>query len=162
MHSHRLSCSWCLHLLVGSLGCRLVQRFGEGNWSPIARALNDSTGKDESCGRIGKQCRERWNHHLRPDIRKDAWTLEEEGLLVDAHAKLGNRWSDIAKLIPGRSENAVKNHWNATLRRREIPDTSPPSELKVYMNSIHLAGVGAPRLRNSRIKKKRYSQRLRC
>ena len=41
-----------------------------GHWSPIARALNTEMGKDEASGRIGKQCRERWNHHLMPDIRK--------------------------------------------------------------------------------------------
>ena len=43
---------------------------GVGNWSPIARALNLELGKNELNGRIGKQCRERWNHHLMPDIKK--------------------------------------------------------------------------------------------
>lgn len=53
-----------------SLLTDLVAEFGEGNWSPIARALNEHCGKGEESGRIGKQCRERWNHHLRPDIKK--------------------------------------------------------------------------------------------
>lgn len=70
---------------------RLVKKFGEGNWSPIARALNEATGKTEATGRIGKQCRERWNHHLSPGLRKDPWTPEEEVLVVDAHKRLGNR-----------------------------------------------------------------------
>ncbi|EFJ42872.1 transcription factor Myb7, partial [Volvox carteri f. nagariensis] len=89
---------------------RLVDEFGEGNWSVIARHLNSALGKPAESGRIGKQCRERYNHHLRPDIKKDAWTEEEEALLVSAHLKFGNRWSDIAKVIKGRTENAVKNH----------------------------------------------------
>lgn len=58
---------------------------GEGNWSAIARVLNRLFDKQPDEGRIGKQCRERWNHHLRPDIRKDAWTQEEEGGLIAAH-----------------------------------------------------------------------------
>ncbi|EFJ45034.1 transcription factor Myb2, partial [Volvox carteri f. nagariensis] len=97
---------------------RLVLEYGEGNWSPIARALNVLMKNPESTGRIGKQCRERWNHHLSPGLRKGPWGPEEEILLADAHRRLGNKWSDIARCIPGRSENAVKNHWNATLRKR--------------------------------------------
>ncbi|KAJ9533499.1 hypothetical protein QJQ45_026555, partial [Haematococcus lacustris] len=120
---------------------RLVQELGVGHWSPIARQLNLATGKDDSCGRIGKQCRERWNHHLRPGICKAAWSPEEELALVKAHRVLGNRWSDIARSIEGRSENSVKNVWFATLRRRDIPEPSP-GPLKLYM--LELQGGSCP------------------
>ncbi|KAF5831750.1 hypothetical protein DUNSADRAFT_12620 [Dunaliella salina] len=112
---------------------------GEGNWSPIARVLNEATGKDDMHGRIGKQCRERWNHHLKPGINKEAWTPHEEALIVQAHMVLGNRWSEIAKSIAGRSENAVKNHWNATLRRRDVLDAEP-GPLKIYMLQNNITG----------------------
>ena len=60
-------------------------------------------------GRIGKQCRERWYNHLDPALKKGGWTEEEDGLLLAAQRKWGNAWTKIAKEVPGRSENAVKN-----------------------------------------------------
>ena len=67
---------------------------GEGSWSKLVPHFQ---------GRIGKQLRERWNHELRPDIQKGAWSPQEEEILIAQHRIYRNAWADIAKVRPVQS-----------------------------------------------------------
>ncbi|XP_024384337.1 myb-related protein Pp2-like [Physcomitrium patens] len=68
--------------------------------------------------RCGKSCRLRWINYLRPDLKRGIFSEEEENLILDAHATLGNRWSRIAAQLPGRTDNEIKNYWNTRLKKR--------------------------------------------
>ncbi|KAJ9555248.1 hypothetical protein OSB04_009862 [Centaurea solstitialis] len=70
--------------------------------------------------RCGKSCRLRWTNYLRPDLKRGLLTESEEQLVIDLHARLGNRWSKIAARLPGRTDNEIKNHWNTHIKKKLI------------------------------------------
>jgi len=122
---------------------KLVEKHGARKWATIAKHFES---------RRGKQCRDRWVNHLQPNIRRGEWTMEEEQILVEGHATLGTRWAALARLLPGRPENAIKNHWHATLRckgntraGRLSLSTGKQSLLKKYQESLKLSQSAAGR-----------------
>ena len=77
----------------------LVTEHGTQQWALIASEMD---------GRNGKQCRERWHNQLDTNLSKDGWSEEEDRILLEGQNQHGNKWAEIAKMLPGRTDNSVK------------------------------------------------------
>ncbi|KAJ6810930.1 transcription factor MYB86-like [Iris pallida] len=155
---------------MGRHSCCFKQKLRKGLWSPEEdeKLYNHITKYGHSCWssvpkqaglhRCGKSCRLRWINYLRPDLKRGTFSQQEENLIIELHAVLGNRWSQIAAQLPGRTDNEIKNLWNSCikkkLRQRGIdpgthkplsePDAAPSAEADEYKAPEKLSLINAP------------------
>ncbi|XP_038975181.1 transcription factor MYB61-like [Phoenix dactylifera] len=89
---------------------KYITKNGHGCWSSVP--------KQAGLQRCGKSCRLRWINYLRPDLKRGTFSQQEEDLIIELHAVLGNRWSQIAAQLPGRTDNEIKNLWNSCIKKK--------------------------------------------
>ncbi|KAF2939424.1 uncharacterized protein [Oryza sativa Japonica Group] len=87
-----------------------IAKYGHGCWSSVPKLAG--------LERCGKSCRLRWINYLRPDLKRGTFSQEEEDLIIQLHSMLGNKWSQIAAQLPGRTDNEVKNFWNSYIKKK--------------------------------------------
>lgn len=110
-----------------------IEKCGIDDWTVVSQRVP---------GRLPKQCRERWHNYLHPHIRKDSMDSDEIMFIVEARNIIGNRWSEIAKRMPGRTSTQVKNLWYS-LNRNKMPGIER-SKLPSKRNHLKFTSFSIP------------------
>ncbi|XP_022849306.1 transcription factor LAF1-like [Olea europaea var. sylvestris] len=87
-----------------------VLKHGHGCWTNVS--INAGLQRN------GKSCRLRWLNYLRPGLKRGMFSREEEEIIINLHKTLGNKWSQIAQKLPGRTDNEIKNYWHSYLKKK--------------------------------------------
>lgn len=108
-----------------------VIKYGPKKWTLCSKQI---------LGRSGKQCRERWFNNLDPSIKKGQWTKSEDKIIFEMFKKEGPKWALIASLLPGRTENSIKNRFYSTIRRVRNAEEKlkKTDEKSTYIDEIEL------------------------
>lgn len=108
---------------------------GAKNWIKISNSLNEKVHKGLPM-RQGKQCRERWYNHLSPSLQKGKWSSSEDLVILEKQKELGNRWSEIASLLEGRTENQVKNRFKSLMRKAKSIQSLDKEPVDVLIHQL--------------------------